>query len=170
MKQRNGLAAPGPQHATPPPPERLPSPALQPISAPTTWGTRQRIAEHLSKLDQESLDHLLDKVVPAPLSTAALATATEPSFASTTASVAALTPHRHRSPRHRPRHHLATTTANPTGDAHGQCAAVHRQVPPAAGLALAAVARHRAPAVLGARVLDDAREHRSHHHHGAGQR
>ena len=72
MKQRNGLAAPGPQHATPPPPERLPSPALQPISAPTTWGTRQRIAEHLSKLDQESLDHLLDKVARATLSTAAV--------------------------------------------------------------------------------------------------
>ena len=98
MKQRNGLAAPGPQHATPPPPERLPSPALQPISAPTTWGTRQRIAEHLSKLDQESLDHLLDKVARATLSTAALASAT--------ASFAALTPHRHRSPRHhRPHHH-----------------------------------------------------------------
>ena len=104
MKQR------GPQRPTPPlaPPEfeRLPSPALQPISAPTTWGTRQRIAEHLSKLDQESLDHLLDKVEPPTVSTAAIASATEPSFASTTASFAALTPHRHRSPRHhRPRHH-----------------------------------------------------------------
>ena len=104
MKQR------GPQRPTPPlaPPEfeRLPSPALQPISAPTTWGTRQRIAEHLSKLDQESLDHLLDKVEPPTVSTAAIASATEPSFASTTASFAALTPPRHRSPRHhRPRHH-----------------------------------------------------------------
>lgn len=107
MKQR------GPQHPTPPPPERLPSPALQPINAPTTWGTRQRIAEHLSKLDQESLDHLLDKVEPANLSTAALASATKPSFSSTTASFAALTSQRHRSPRHhRPRQTQVMRTGN----------------------------------------------------------
>ena len=39
------------------------SPALRPVSAPTTWGTRQRMAAHLSHLDQGSLDHLLDKVL-----------------------------------------------------------------------------------------------------------
>eukprot|EP00964_Phaeocystis_antarctica_P070240 scaffold42739_cov39-Phaeocystis_antarctica.AAC.1 len=37
------------------------SPALRPTSAPTTWGTRQRMAAEVANLDQGSLDHLLDK-------------------------------------------------------------------------------------------------------------